>query len=80
MRYRAFGNTGWQVSEIGFGGWQVGGDWGEVDDTASIRTLHHAFERGINFVDTAQMYGQGHSESVIGEALAQWRGRGPART
>jgi len=75
MRYRAFGTTGWQVSEIGYGGWQIGGDWGAVDDEASIRTLHHAFERGINFVDTAQMYGRGHSESVIGEALAQWRGR-----
>ncbi len=57
MRYRSFGKTGWQVSEIGFGAWQLGGDWGDTDDAASIRTLHHAFERGINFVDTAQMYG-----------------------
>lgn len=74
MRYRPFGNTGWQVSEIGFGGWQIGGDWGAVDDAASIRTLHHAFHKGINFVDTAQMYGKGHSETVIGQALRQWRG------
>jgi diketogulonate reductase-like aldo/keto reductase len=53
MQYRQFGRTGWQVSEIAFGAWQLGGDWGAVDDTASIRTLHHAFERGVNFVDTA---------------------------
>ncbi len=74
MRYRSFGSTGWQVSEIGFGAWQLGGDWGDTDDATSIRTLHHAFERGINFVDTAQMYGRGRSESIVGEALQQWRG------
>jgi aryl-alcohol dehydrogenase-like predicted oxidoreductase len=74
VRYRSFGTTGWQVSEIGFGAWQLGGDWGDTDDAASLRTLHHAFERGINFVDTAQMYGNGRSESIVGEALKQWRG------
>ncbi|WP_047997276.1 aldo/keto reductase [Puniceibacterium sp. IMCC21224] len=74
MRYRTFGRTGWQVSEIGFGGWQIGGGWGAVDDDASVRTLLHAFERGINFVDTAQLYGAGHSETVIGRALKLWRG------
>lgn len=74
MKYRTFGTTGWQVSEIGFGAWQLGGDWGRSDDDQSIRTLHHAFSRGINFVDTAQMYGKGRSESVIGEALRQWTG------
>lgn len=74
MKYRTFGRTGWQVSEIAFGGWQIGGDWGTVDDLASIRTLHHAFTRGINFVDTAELYGSGHSEAVIGRALRQWSG------
>ena len=74
MRYRRFGSTGWQISEIGFGAWQIGGDWGAADDAESIRTLHHAFARGINFVDTAQMYGDGRSEAVVGEALRQWRG------
>ncbi len=74
MQYRTFGRTGWQVSEIAFGGWQLGGDWGHVDDEASIRTLHHAFTRGINFVDTAELYGSGHSEEVIGCALQQWSG------
>lgn len=74
MKYRSFGRTGWQVSEIGFGAWQIGGDWGKVDDEASIDTLLYAFEKGINFVDTAQMYGKGHSEEVIGRALKQWKG------
>lgn len=74
VRYREFGRTGWKVSEIGFGGWQIGGSWGAVDDDASVRTLLHAFDRGINFVDTAQLYGAGHSETVIGRALKQWNG------
>lgn len=74
MRYRKFGRTGWNVSEIGFGGWQIGGAWGAVDDDASVRTLLHAFDKGINFVDTAQLYGAGHSETVIGKALKSWRG------
>ena len=74
MQYRKFGKTGWDVSEIAFGAWQIGGDWGKVDDKASIETLLYAFEKGINFVDTAELYGRGHSEEVIGEALRQWRG------
>jgi len=74
MRYRTFGRTGWQVSEIGFGAWQLGGDWGKVDDAASIDTLHYAFDKGINFVDTAELYGNGHSEEVIGQALKTWKG------
>jgi aryl-alcohol dehydrogenase-like predicted oxidoreductase len=74
MKYRTFGRTDWQVSEIAFGGWQIGGEWGAVDDAESVRTLHHAFERGINFVDTARIYGDGHSEEVVGEALRQWTG------
>lgn len=74
MKYRAFGRTGWKVSEIGFGGWQIGGSWGTVDDDKSVRTLLYAFEKGINFVDTAQLYGSGHSEEVIGRALKQWSG------
>ena len=57
MQYRTFGRTGWSVSEIAFGGWQLGGDWGVVDDDASIRTLHHSLDRGINFVDTASFTG-----------------------
>lgn len=74
MQYRPFGNTNWQVSEIGFGGWQLGGTWGQVDDQESIDTLVYAFEQGINFVDTAVLYGAGRSEEVIGKALKQWSG------
>lgn len=74
MKYRGFGRTGWMVSEIGFGGWQIGGAWGPVDDDVSVYTLLHAFERGINFVDTAQLYGAGHSEKIIGRALREWNG------
>ena len=75
MQYRKFGNTDWLVSEIAFGAWQIGGDWGKVDDETSIRTLLYAFEKGITFVDTAELYGRGHSEEVIGRALKQWRDR-----
>jgi aryl-alcohol dehydrogenase-like predicted oxidoreductase len=74
MQYREFGRTGWRVSEISFGGWQIGGQWGEVDDEASIRTLLHAYERGINLVDTAEFYGEGHSEEVVAESLRRWSG------
>ena len=74
MKYRDFGKTGWKVSEIAFGGWQIGGDWGKVDDNESINTLLHAYEKGINFVDTAEAYGKGHSEEVIGRSLKQWKG------
>jgi aryl-alcohol dehydrogenase-like predicted oxidoreductase len=74
MHYRTFGRTGWQVSEISFGAWQLGGGWGTVDDEASIGTLLEAYEHGINFVDTAQLYGAGHSETVVGESLRRWSG------
>jgi aryl-alcohol dehydrogenase-like predicted oxidoreductase len=74
MNYREFGSTGWKVSEISFGGWQLGGQWGHVDDEASIRTLLSAYSQGINFVDTAELYGSGHSEEVIGESLRRWGG------
>ncbi|MFD9663340.1 aldo/keto reductase [Rhodococcus sp. NPDC059968] len=74
MQYRSFGRTGWDVSEISFGAWQLGGQWGKVDDEESIGTLLHAYEQGINFVDTAELYGAGHSEEVVGESLRRWTG------
>jgi aryl-alcohol dehydrogenase-like predicted oxidoreductase len=74
MEYRIFGRTGWKVSEIGFGGWQLGGTWGQVDEKESVETLLYAFEKGINIVDTAQAYGSGQSEKIIGKALTQWTG------
>lgn len=77
MQYRAFGNTGWDVSEVGIGTWQMGGTWGEVDDDASVDTLLYAFDRGINFIDTAAAYGAGRSERVVGRAVKAYRGSSP---
>ncbi len=74
MHYRIFGRTNWNVSEICFGAWQLGGTWGAIDERESIETLLCAFEKGINLVDTAAAYGQGRSETVIGKALKQWTG------
>ena len=74
MKYRSFGRTGWKISEIGFGAWQIGGDWGKTDDVNSIDTLRYAFDKGINFVDTAELYGNGHSEEAVGKALKNWTG------
>jgi aryl-alcohol dehydrogenase-like predicted oxidoreductase len=71
---RQFGRADWQVSEISFGAWQLGGQWGPVDDEESIRALLTSYEAGVNFVDTAQMYGLGHSETVVGKSLKQWSG------
>jgi aryl-alcohol dehydrogenase-like predicted oxidoreductase len=74
VKYREFGTSGWHVSEISFGGWQLGGQWGRVDDEASVRSLLYAFEQGVNLVDTAELYGAGHSEEVVGAALKKWSG------
>jgi len=71
---RPFGRTGWDISEVAFGAWQLGGQWGPVDDDASVAALLQAYDLGINFVDTAEMYGSGHSEEVVGRSLRQWRG------
>ncbi|MEW6511954.1 MAG: aldo/keto reductase [Bacteroidota bacterium] len=74
MRYRTFGSLGWRVSEIGFGAWAIGGDmWGPQDDAESLRALHRALEAGVNFIDTAQGYGKGHSEELIGKVLQERR-------
>lgn len=69
---RKFGRTGWDISEVSFGAWQLGGQWGPVDDNESIATLIECYESGINFVDTAQMYGLGHSETIVGKSLREW--------
>lgn len=74
VTHRAFGRTGWQVSEVAFGAWQLGGQWGPVDDAQSLRVLREAYERGIDFVDTAEMYGSGHSEVIVGRSLRAWEG------
>jgi aryl-alcohol dehydrogenase-like predicted oxidoreductase len=70
MEYRKFGKPGWNISEISFGAWAIGGDmWGPQDDQVSIKALHKAIDQGVNFIDTAQGYGEGHSEELIGQVL-----------
>src|SRR4051812_5926884 len=66
MRTRTLGRTGRDVSEIGFGAWQIGGDWGDVDEEAAIGTLHAAADAGVTFFDTADVYGDGRSERLVG--------------
>lgn len=65
MNYRELGRTGWKVSEISFGAWAIGGAWGEVDDRESLAALHRAIELGVNFLDTADVYGDGRSERLL---------------
>lgn len=78
MRYRRLGQTGLRVSEIGFGAWAIGGPfsfggqpigWGKVSDEDSVTSLRTAFEYGVNFVDTADIYGFGHSEELVRQAV-----------
>src|SRR5215203_2179848 len=80
MQYRKFGNTNMVVSEIGFGAWAIGGGamigntaigWGDTDDNVSTKAIKAALDAGINFFDTADIYGLGHSEELLGSALAR---------
>jgi aryl-alcohol dehydrogenase-like predicted oxidoreductase len=74
MQKRALGRTGLQVSEVGYGAWGIGqAMWGSADDTESLRALHHAVDRGVNFVDTALAYGDGHSERLVGRLVRERR-------
>ncbi|MBI4340706.1 MAG: aldo/keto reductase [Candidatus Omnitrophica bacterium] len=70
MRTRPFGRLGWPVSEIGLGTWGMGGMWGAVDDREAIRAIRRALELGVSFLDTAAVYGEGHAEELIRQALA----------
>jgi aryl-alcohol dehydrogenase-like predicted oxidoreductase len=65
MHFRPLGRTGMRVSEVGFGAWAIGGSWGAVDDKVSMRALHAALDSGVNFIDTADVYGMGHSERLV---------------
>lgn len=65
MEYRELGRTGWQVSALSFGAWAIGGTWGAVDDQESMAALHRALDRGVNFFDTADVYGDGRSERLL---------------
>ena len=65
MNYRTLGRTGWKVSEISFGAWAIGGAWGDVGDKDSLAALHAALDGGVNFFDTADVYGDGRSERLL---------------
>jgi aryl-alcohol dehydrogenase-like predicted oxidoreductase len=65
MEYRELGRTGWKVSEISFGCWAIGGTWGNVDDKESLAALHRSLDLGVNFFDTADVYGDGRSERLL---------------
>ena len=71
IHYRELGRTGWKVSEISFGAWAIGGAWGTVDDAESIAALHKAIDLGVNFIDTADVYGDGRSEQLIAQVLKE---------
>lgn len=68
MKYRRLGNTELEVSEISFGTWAIGGSWGKTNDEEALRGLHTAMEAGVNFFDTADVYGDGHSEELLAKA------------
>ena len=75
LRTAPLGATGLEITRIGFGAWAIGGGgydwgWGSQDDEESIAAIHHAIELGVNWIDTAAQYGFGHSEQVVGRALA----------
>jgi aryl-alcohol dehydrogenase-like predicted oxidoreductase len=67
MQYRELGRTGWKVSTVSFGAWAIGGAWGEVDDRQSMAALDRAVDLGVNFIDTADVYGDGRSERLVSE-------------
>jgi aryl-alcohol dehydrogenase-like predicted oxidoreductase len=72
MEYRPLGRTGWNISEIGFGAWGIGGDaWGATKDEESLAALNKAIDLGVNFIDTADVYGEGRSERLIAEVRKQ---------
>jgi aryl-alcohol dehydrogenase-like predicted oxidoreductase len=65
MNYRTLGRTGWKVSSVSFGAWAIGSFWGPTDDKESLAALNKAIDCGVNFIDTADVYGMGHSEQLI---------------
>jgi aryl-alcohol dehydrogenase-like predicted oxidoreductase len=77
MKTRRFGRTGVDVSEIGFGAWQIGGSWGDVSAADGRAALEAALRAGISFIDTADVYGDGRSERLIAEVLRDWGGPRP---
>ncbi len=74
MKYRELGRTGWKVSEVSFGCWAIGGTWGKVDDDESLASLERALDLGVNFFDTADVYGDGHSEQLLARLRRERKG------
>ena len=82
MQTRTLGNSGLNITRVGYGAWAVGGSgwqfaWGSQDDSDSIAAIHRSLELGVNWIDTAAVYGLGHSEEVVGRALKSWSGPRP---
>ena len=82
MKTKRLGKSDLEITPIGFGSWAIGGSgwefgWGEQDDEASIAAIHRALELGINWIDTAAVYGMGHSEEIVGRAVKTWSGKEP---
>lgn len=77
MKQRTFGRTGKTVSEIGFGAWAIGGAWGDVSKDDAKAALHAALDAGVNFIDTADVYGDGRSEQLIADVLKERGGDKP---
>jgi len=73
VNYRIFGRCGWAVSEVGFGAWAIGGGWGQVEEKDAISALHRAIDCGVNFIDTADVYGDGRSERLIARVIKERR-------
>lgn len=71
MQYRELGRTGYKVSEVSFGAWAIGGSWGTVSEEDALAALHKAIDMGVNFIDTADVYGDGRSERIIGKVLKE---------
>ncbi|HYA44876.1 MAG TPA: aldo/keto reductase [Acidimicrobiales bacterium] len=76
MQTRRLGKTGFDVSVMGMGCWQLGGDWGDLDEAQAMATLHMAADAGVTFFDTADVYGDGRSEHLVGRLLAERPGEG----
>jgi aryl-alcohol dehydrogenase-like predicted oxidoreductase len=73
MEYRLLGRTGWKISAISFGAWAIGADWGTVSDKDSLAALHRAVDLGVNFIDTADVYGDGRSERLVAQLKRERR-------
>ena len=82
MNLRKLGNSDLQLTPVGFGAWAIGGSgwefaWGQQEDADSVAAILRALELGVSWIDTAAVYGTGHSEEIVGQALKQWKGRRP---